>query len=84
MEDNVCFKAVGHGYFLEEGGEVDTLFSGNLGAGNTRTNRLTKTDGYETVDFTKCTVYKRGKGCNLLVHDNHKYALPLIISLTIL
>ncbi|XP_048756053.2 protein DDB_G0287365-like isoform X2 [Ostrea edulis] len=45
VEDNVCFKAVGHGYFLEEGGEVDTLFSGNLGAGNTRTNRLTKTDG---------------------------------------
>lgn len=46
VENNVCFGAVGHGYFLEEGGEVDTTFAGNLGAGNTRTNKLTKTDGY--------------------------------------
>ncbi|XP_056006549.1 cell surface hyaluronidase-like isoform X1 [Ostrea edulis] len=45
VENNVCFKAVGHGYFLEEGGEVDTVFNGNLGAGNTRTGSLTKTDG---------------------------------------
>lgn len=45
VENNVCFRAVGHGYFLEEGGEVDTTFAGNLGAGNIRTNKLTKTDG---------------------------------------
>ncbi|XP_061169000.1 protein DDB_G0287365-like [Saccostrea echinata] len=44
VENNVCFNAVGHGFFLEEGGEVYTVFSGNLGAGTTRTNSLTKTD----------------------------------------
>ncbi|XP_062580731.1 protein DDB_G0287365-like [Saccostrea cucullata] len=44
VENNVCFNAVGHGYFLEEGGEVNTVLSGNLGAGTIRTNSLTKTD----------------------------------------
>ncbi|XP_061186068.1 inactive cell surface hyaluronidase CEMIP2-like [Saccostrea echinata] len=45
VDNNVCFNAVGHGYFLEEGGEVNTVLNGNLGAGNTRTDKLTKTDG---------------------------------------
>ncbi|XP_033729839.1 protein DDB_G0287365-like [Pecten maximus] len=31
--DNVCFDSIGHGFFLEDGGEKWTTISGNLGAG---------------------------------------------------
>ncbi|KAL4222901.1 Hemicentin-1 [Mactra antiquata] len=28
--DNACYKHMGHGYFLEDGGELNTVFDGNL------------------------------------------------------
>ena len=28
--DNVCYNHAGHGYFLEDGGEKDTVMDGNL------------------------------------------------------
>ncbi|XP_061186958.1 cell migration-inducing and hyaluronan-binding protein-like [Saccostrea echinata] len=31
--DNVCYDTVGHGFFLEDGGEKHTYFRGNLGLG---------------------------------------------------
>ncbi|XP_033729843.1 protein DDB_G0287365-like [Pecten maximus] len=40
VANNVCFKSIGHGYFLEEGGEKRTLFNGNLGVGQTRGNLI--------------------------------------------
>ncbi|KAJ8300467.1 hypothetical protein KUTeg_021986 [Tegillarca granosa] len=33
VQDNVCYKALGHAYFLEDGGEKRTVFDGNLGLG---------------------------------------------------
>uniref|UniRef100_K1PJF5 Transmembrane protein 2 n=1 Tax=Magallana gigas TaxID=29159 RepID=K1PJF5_MAGGI len=34
--DNVCYDSVGHGFFLEDGGEKNTYFRGNLGLGQRR------------------------------------------------
>jgi cell migration-inducing and hyaluronan-binding protein len=31
LEDNVCFDHYGHGYFLEDGNEVDNVFRNNVG-----------------------------------------------------
>lgn len=31
VQDNVCFDHIGHGYFLEQGNEVDNTITGNLG-----------------------------------------------------
>ncbi len=33
VEGNVCFDHLGHGYFLEDGGETGNLIAGNLGLG---------------------------------------------------
>jgi hypothetical protein len=30
---NVCFDHIGHGYFVEDGGEQGNVFDGNLGLG---------------------------------------------------
>lgn len=43
VDDNVCFNSIGHGYFLEEGGEKRTVFRGNLGVGQIAGN-LVSTD----------------------------------------
>ncbi|XP_060071181.1 cell surface hyaluronidase-like [Ylistrum balloti] len=43
VADNICFKSIGHGYFLEDGGEKRTTFRGNLGVGQTKGN-LVPTD----------------------------------------
>ncbi|XP_069121065.1 cell surface hyaluronidase CEMIP2-like [Argopecten irradians] len=43
VADNVCFDTIGHGYFLEDGGEKRTTLSGNLGAGQ-MSGDLTPTD----------------------------------------
>ncbi|KAK3101827.1 hypothetical protein FSP39_006632 [Pinctada imbricata] len=32
VKDNVCYRSLGHGFFLEDGGEKRTVFDGNLGA----------------------------------------------------
>ena len=29
-KDNVCYNTFGHAYFIEDGGEKDTTFDGNL------------------------------------------------------
>lgn len=34
--DNVCYDSVGHGFFLEDGGEKNTYIRGNLGLGQRR------------------------------------------------
>ncbi|XP_022330330.2 cell surface hyaluronidase CEMIP2-like [Crassostrea virginica] len=34
--DNVCYDTVGHGFFLEDGGEKNTYLRGNLGLGQRR------------------------------------------------
>ena len=34
--DNVCYDSVGHGFFLEDGGEKNTYLRGNLGLGQRR------------------------------------------------
>ncbi|KAK3091732.1 hypothetical protein FSP39_022248 [Pinctada imbricata] len=46
--DNVCHECLGHGYFLEDGGEKRTLFDGNLGAG-IRRSRLIPSDDTPAV-----------------------------------
>lgn len=33
VEGNVCYDHIGHGYFLEDGGETGNLIAGNLGLG---------------------------------------------------
>lgn len=33
VQNNVCYKSVGHGYFLEDGSEQRNVFDGNLGLG---------------------------------------------------
>jgi hypothetical protein len=43
VEDNVCYLTMGHGYFLEDGGEKRTVLDGNLGLG-TQTGTLIKAD----------------------------------------
>ena len=30
VKDNVCYNTHGHAYFIEDGGEKDTTFDGNL------------------------------------------------------
>ena len=30
VKDNVCYNTIGHAYFIEDGGEKDTTFDGNL------------------------------------------------------
>ena len=32
VKDNVCYNTLGHAYFIEDGGEKDTTFDGNLAA----------------------------------------------------
>jgi len=34
--DNVCYRHMGHGYFLEDGAEEDTVFDGNLAVSTLR------------------------------------------------
>lgn len=36
LTDNVCYNSVGHGFFLEDGGEKNVTFHGNLGLGQRR------------------------------------------------
>ncbi|XP_062611584.1 protein DDB_G0287365-like [Saccostrea cucullata] len=36
VTDNVCYDTVGHGFFIEDGGEKDTYLRGNLGLGQRR------------------------------------------------
>ena len=33
VKNNFCLNTLGHGYFLEDGGEKRTVLEGNLGAG---------------------------------------------------
>ena len=39
VEGNVCYDHLGHGYFLEDGGETGNLLAGNLGLGTHVTDR---------------------------------------------
>jgi hypothetical protein len=43
VEDNVCYLTMGHGYFLEDGGEKRTVLDGNFGLGR-KTGTLIKAD----------------------------------------
>ena len=43
MENNVAYNHFGHCYFLEDGGEKDTILRGNLGLG-TKKGLLTPSD----------------------------------------
>jgi hypothetical protein len=33
IRNNICLNSVGHGFFIEDGGEKHTLFEGNLALG---------------------------------------------------
>ncbi|XP_021362399.1 transmembrane protein 2-like [Mizuhopecten yessoensis] len=48
VADNVCYRSIGHGYFLEDGGEKGTIFRGNLGVGQTK-GQLIPTDDLPTT-----------------------------------
>ena len=43
VKDNVCYKTLGHAYFIEDGGEKDTMFDGNLAA-SVKTGELIPSD----------------------------------------
>jgi hypothetical protein len=43
--DNVCYNHMGHGYFLEDGGEMENVFDGNLAMSTRKaTGRLEPVD----------------------------------------
>ncbi|XP_056019715.1 cell surface hyaluronidase-like [Ostrea edulis] len=48
VKDNFCLNTLGHGYFLEDGGEKRTVLEGNLGAGQKR-SKLIKSDKLPTT-----------------------------------
>ncbi|XP_060071180.1 protein DDB_G0287365-like [Ylistrum balloti] len=48
--DNVCFDSIGHGFFLEDGGEKWTTITGNLGAGQLF-GELIDTDNMKPTTF---------------------------------
>lgn len=43
VKNNFCLNNIGHGYFLEDGGEKRNVLEGNLGAGQ-RKGKLIKSD----------------------------------------
>uniref|UniRef100_K1QC76 Transmembrane protein 2 n=1 Tax=Magallana gigas TaxID=29159 RepID=K1QC76_MAGGI len=48
VKNNFCLNTLGHGYFLEDGGEKRTVLDGNLGAGQKRSS-LIETDKFPTT-----------------------------------
>ena len=45
IEDNVCYRSLGHSYFLEDGSEMNNTFDGNIAIG-TLPGSLIPTDRY--------------------------------------
>ena len=45
VKDNVCYNTLGHAYFIEDGGEKDTTFDGNLAA-SVKTGELIPSDKF--------------------------------------
>lgn len=52
LRSNVGYKTIGHGYFLEDGDEVDNLYEGNLGI-LTMPGKLLPSDAYAAVFWTQ-------------------------------
>nr|XP_034311769.1 cell surface hyaluronidase [Crassostrea gigas] len=48
VRNNFCLNTLGHGYFLEDGGEKRTVLDGNLGAGQKK-SKLISTDKFPTT-----------------------------------
>ncbi|WAR22399.1 CEIP2-like protein, partial [Mya arenaria] len=48
ISDNACVRHMGHGYFLEDGGEENNVFDGNLAV-----NTMKGTGNIEPVDLTR-------------------------------
>lgn len=45
VENNLCYDHMGHGFFLEDGGELDNVFDGNIAISTRRaTGNLEPTD----------------------------------------
>ncbi|XP_061192631.1 cell surface hyaluronidase-like [Saccostrea echinata] len=59
VKDNFCFNTLGHGYFLEDGGEKRTVLDGNLGAGQKRGNLIRSDMNPTTFWITNPQTYVR-------------------------
>ena len=48
IEDNVCYRSLGHSYFLEDGSEMYNTFDGNIAIGTMEAS-LIPTDRWASV-----------------------------------
>jgi hypothetical protein len=49
VKNNVGYKSIGHGYFLEDGSEIENVFDNNIGIFIKRGGNLTESDGRASV-----------------------------------
>jgi hypothetical protein len=68
--DNVCYDTLGHAYFVEDGGEHDTVFDGNLAAsvkpGHVIPSDIEQVSGPKNMKLTFSFLFWLNVLCNIL------------------
>lgn len=66
MKENVAFNSFGHCFFLENGDEVNNVFTRNLGAGVKKATKLVSEESGRTETDDQPSVYWISNPSNFL------------------